>query len=52
MEPSLDIANTGEIRRQLAAAQAALTQLEALLAPMPAEDAPGARPAGRPGGEP
>jgi len=38
MEPSLDIANTSEIRRQLAAAKAALTQLEALLAPMPAED--------------
>jgi hypothetical protein len=38
MEPSLDIANTSEIRRQLAAAKAALTQLEALLAPMPDED--------------
>ena len=51
MESSLDAANTGEIRRQLAAAQAALTQLEALLAPMPAEEAPGAQPTGRPGGE-
>lgn len=39
MEPSLDIANTGEIRRQLAAAKAALTQLEALLAPMPDDEA-------------
>lgn len=38
MEPSLDIANTSEIRRQLAAAKAALTQLEALLAPMHDED--------------
>ena len=38
MEPSLDFANTSEIRRQLAAAKAALTQLEALLAPMPDED--------------
>jgi hypothetical protein len=38
MEPSLDIANTSEIRRQLAAAKAALTRLEILLAPMPDED--------------
>ena len=38
MEPSLDIANTSEIRRQLAAAKAALTQLEALLVLMPDED--------------
>jgi hypothetical protein len=46
MESSLDIAYTGEIRRQLAAAQAALTQLEGLLAPIPAEDATAARPGG------
>lgn len=39
MESSLDIANTSEIRRQLAAAKAALTQLEALLAPMPDDEA-------------
>ena len=47
MESSLDVATTGEIRRQLVAAQAALTQLEALLAPMPADDAPAAWPKGR-----
>jgi hypothetical protein len=40
MESYLDVATTAEIRRQLAAAQAALTQLEALLAPMSAEEAP------------
>jgi hypothetical protein len=51
MEPSLDVANASEIRGQLAAAKAALTQLEALLAPMPAEDAPAAQPASRLGGE-
>jgi len=38
MESSLGVGTTGEIRRQLAAAQAALTQLEALLAPIPAAD--------------
>lgn len=42
MEPTLDVAATSEIRRQLAAAKAALTQLEALLAPMPDEDTPAA----------
>lgn len=47
MEPSLDAAHTSEIRRQLAAAKAALTQLEALLAPMPAEDVPAVPPAVR-----
>jgi hypothetical protein len=46
MESSLDAATTGEIRRQLAAAQAALTQLEALFAPIPAENAPAAPPKG------
>ena len=51
MEPSLDVANTSEIRRQLAAAKAALTQLEALLAPRPAEDSPAAGPSSRLGGE-
>lgn len=38
MESPLDVGTTGEIRRQLAAAQAALSQLAALLAPMPADD--------------
>lgn len=51
MESCLDVANAGEIRRRLAAARAALTQLEALLAPMPAEDAPAWRHADRSGGE-
>lgn len=51
MEPSLDVAATSEIRRQLAAAKAALTQLEALLTPMPAEDTPAAQPPGHHGGE-
>jgi hypothetical protein len=51
MEPSLDVANTREIRRQLAAAKAALTRLEALLAPMRPDDAPGAPSAARLGGE-
>ncbi|MGY2872858.1 hypothetical protein ACVW00_000048 [Marmoricola sp. URHA0025 HA25] len=51
MEPSLDVANTSEIRRQLAAAKGALTQLEALLAPMPADDDAAAPPAARLGGE-
>lgn len=49
MEPPLDVAATTEIRRQLAAAKAALTQLEALLAPMPAEDTPAVRVASRGG---
>ena len=39
MDSPLDVGASGEIRRQLAAAQAALIQLEALLAPMPADDA-------------
>lgn len=51
MEPSLDVANTSEIRRQLTAAKAALTQVEALLAPMPADDTPAAPPAARLGAE-
>jgi hypothetical protein len=50
MEPTLDVAATSEIRRQLAAAKAALTQLEVLLAPMPDEDTPAVK-AGQHGGE-
>lgn len=46
MESPFDVGTTGEIRRQLAAAQAALTQLEALLAPMSADDAHNSRPKG------
>lgn len=48
MEPTLDGAATSEIRRQLAAAKATLTQLETLLAPLPDEDTPAvqARPHG------
>jgi len=38
MESPLDDGTTGEIRRQLGATQAALTQLEAVLAPIPAAD--------------
>ena len=51
MEPSLEAGNTSEIRRQLTAAKSALTQLEALLAPMPAEDVPAAPPAAHVSGE-
>lgn len=36
MESPLDVDTTGEIRRHLATAQAALAHLEALLAPAPA----------------
>jgi hypothetical protein len=39
MESPLDGGTTGEIRRQLAAAQAGLSELEAILAPIPAADA-------------
>lgn len=38
MESPLDVDTTGEIRRHLATAQAALAQLEALLAPTPADN--------------
>ena len=41
---------TGEIRSQLAAAQAALTELEALLAPMPGEAAGTVTPSSPEGG--
>lgn len=46
MQSPLDVGTTGEIRRQLAAAQAALGQLEALLAPMPTDHQRPAKPKG------
>lgn len=46
MEPTLDGANTGGIRRHLAAALADLDELQALLAPMLTEDPGAAKPTG------
>jgi hypothetical protein len=46
MQSPLVVDTTGEIRRQLAAAQAALSQLEALLSPMPTDNQRPARPKG------
>lgn len=48
MESPLDVATTGEIRRQLAAAKAALTHLETLLAPLTTDETRDASPSGSP----